>query len=362
MGRWALVSSVLPLGVLVIVHEMGHFVVARWMGVRILRFSIGFGPRLLTWTRGHTEYAVSAIPLGGYVKMAGEQDAEGPPEPWDYRAQSVGRRAAIIAAGPVVNYLLAALSLWTVFVIGYPELLPIVGKVMPEMPAAAAGLETGDRIRAIDGVPVRTWEDMTKVIYRSPGRALALDVDRGGSFRTITVQPKPRTIPGPLGQPKEVGLIGIAPSGEFATYRVSPLKAVTRTIEQQNEWVAQTFAAFWLLFTGKLAPQDSVIGPIGILYLTSEALRLGFSPVLFLISLFSLSLAIFNLLPIPILDGGHLFFLAMERFRGKPVSLQVQERSAQVSFVLLMALVLMICISDVSRFGLLEKVTGWFSK
>ena len=358
----ALVVSVFLLGLLVIVHELGHFVVARWAGVRILRFSVGFGPRLFAWTRGHTEYAVSGIPLGGYVKMAGEQRAEGAPEPYEYRAKPVGVRVGIIFAGPFINYVVALASLWVVFIVGFPELLPVVGRVMPDMPAQAAGLRVGDRILAIDGQPMGTWEEMTKAIYRSPDVPLTLDIERAGATLQVTVRPKPRVVADPYGRPSQVGLIGVAPSGEFVTTKVGPLAAVGRTIVQQNEWTVQTFTALWLLATGKLGLRDSVTGPIGIVYLTSEAVRMGLSPLLFLISLFSLSLAIFNLLPIPILDGGHLFFLALEKLRGRPVSLLIQERSAQVSFVLLMSLVLVICIGDLSRFGLLDKLAHWWGK
>ena len=354
--------SLLVLGLLVIVHELGHFVVARWAGVRILRFSMGFGPRLLTWTRGHTEYAVSAIPLGGYVKMAGEQRGEETHEPWEYLSKPIGTRASIVFAGPFVNYLVALVSLWVVFVIGYPELLPVVGSAVEGMPAQAAGLQEGDRIQAIDGHAVRTWDEMTRLIYQAPGQPLAFRVERGGALQTVTIIPRPKPTTDPFGQRKTIGLIGIAPSGIFASYRVGPLEAVGRAFHQQYEWTSQTLLALWSMVMGRVSLRDSVTGPIGIIYLTSEAVRMGFAPLLFLVSLFSLSLALFNLFPIPILDGGHLFFLAIEQLRGRPVSVNIQERSAQVSFVLLMALVLMICINDVSRFGLFEKVAGWVGK
>ena len=142
----------------------------------------------------------------------------------------------------------------------------------------------------------------------------------------------------------------------------SPLAAAGRTLQKQGEWASQTLLSLWFMLTGKLSLRDSVTGPIGIIYLTSEAVQMGIVPLLFLISLFSLSLAIFNLFPLPILDGGHLFFLAVEKLRGRPVSMNVQERAAQVSFVLLMTLVLVICINDVNRFGLMEKIGGWIKR
>ena len=352
-------ASLLVLGLLVIVHETGHFLVARWAGVRVLRFSFGFGPRLLAWTRGHTEYAVSAIPLGGYVKMAGEQRTEQTNQPWEYLSKPIGTRALIVFAGPFVNYLVALLSLWVVFVIGYPELLPDVGRIIDGMPAQTAGLQTGDRITAVDGRAVHTWDEMTKIIYSSPGRSLAFRVARGGAEQTVAITPRAKTTTDSFGRQRTIGQIGIAPSGAFHAYRIGPVAAIGRTISQQNEWVAQTMLALWSMFTGRISVRDSVTGPIGIVYLTSEAVRMGIAPLLFLVSLFSLSLAIFNVFPIPILDGGHLFFLAVEKLRGKPVSSNVQERSAQVSLVLLVALVLAICINDVNRFGLLEKLLNW---
>ena len=353
----AALTSLLLLGFLVIVHELGHFLVARWSGVRILRFSVGFGPRVLAWTRGPTEYAVSAIPLGGYVKMAGEQRKESY-ESWEYLAKPVGTRALIVLAGPLVNYLVAFASLWLVFVIGYPELLPEVGKVMESMPAQAAGIQAGDHIRSINDRPIKTWEQMTTAIYDAPGRMLTIQLEREGLARLVTVTPQAKRITDPFGRPKTIGLIGIAPSGAFQSYRVGPLAAFGRAWQQQGEWTVQTLLALWSTMTGKLALRDSVTGPIGLVYLTSEAVRMGLGPLLFLVSLFSLSLAIFNLFPVPILDGGHLLFLAIEKLRGKPVSVNVQERSFQVSFVLLMALIVVICINDVARFGLFEKVIG----
>ncbi len=355
----AALVSVFVLGLLVVVHEFGHFVAARWAGVRVLRFSVGFGPRLFAWTRGDTEYAVSAIPLGGYVKMAGENHTEQAPQPWEYLAKPVRTRAAIVFAGPLVNYLVALLTLWVMFVTGFPELLPIVGKVIDHMPAQAVGLQVDDRVLAINDQSIRTWDELTKLIYRSPNQPLTLRLRRADATTTVTVTPKPKSITDPFGQTKTVGLIGISPSGEFQATRVGPIAAIGRTFHQQNEWVGQTFLSLWSMATGKISMRDSVTGPIGIIFLTSEAVRLGWAPLLSLVSLFSLSLAIFNVFPIPILDGGHLFFMLLEKLRGTPVSPVIQERSAQVSFVLIIAMVLMICVNDISRFGLLDKVLEW---
>ena len=354
------IVSIFILGILVIVHEAGHFVVARMAGVRVLRFSMGFGPRLFTWRRGHTEYAVSAIPLGGYVKMAGEQQEGRTHQPWEYLSKPVSIRALIVAAGPFVNYLVAVLSLWVVFIIGYPELLPIAGKVVPNMPAASVGLQPGDHIESIDGEALQTWDEMTAIIHRSPGQALRFGIRRQDHMLPIVITPLSKTVVDPLGHSTTVGQIGIQPNGEFRALKLPPVQAAVRAWQQHLAWLKQTFLALWSMLTGHLSMRDSVTGPIGIVMLTSEAVKLGISPVLFLISLFSLSLSVFNLFPIPILDGGHLLFLAIERLRGRPVSLAVQERSIQVGFALLLTLVVVVCANDLSRFGLFEKVAGWF--
>lgn len=354
--------SVSILGLLVLVHELGHFLVARWSGVRILRFSIGFGPKLLSWTRGQTEYALSAIPLGGYVKMAGEQRTEHSRAPWEYLSKPIGIRARIVFAGPFVNYLVALVSLWVVFLIGFPELLPEVGTVLDKTPAQAAGMQRGDRIQAVDGQPISTWDEMTKRIYAAPNQPLTFLVERAGISLTLTMTPTPKAITDPFGRPKTVGMIGIAPSGTFHATRVGPVAAIGRSVAQHNEWIGQTLLALWSILRGRLSMRESMTGPIGIVFLTSEAVRMGIAPLLFLVSLFSLSLALFNLFPIPILDGGHLLFLAIEKLRGRPVSAIIQERSVQVGFALLLAFVLIVCINDVNRFGLVEKLFGWLNR
>lgn len=344
--------SVLILGLLVLIHELGHFFAAKLVGVRVLRLSIGFGPRLFHWTSGDTEYAVSLIPLGGYVKMAGEQQEERAHQPWEYLSKSTGARAGIIIAGPFMNWVLATVCLWTVFVIGYPELLPVVGEVKPGTPALAAGLQKGDRILAIDGQPLSTWEVMTKAISDAPERPVRLDVQRQGAVQAVTLTPKREAFTDPFGRERAVGRIGISPSGDFEFVKVSPAAAVGRTAHQEAEWLGQTLYSLWAMCTGRLSVRDSMTGPIGILHLTSDAVRMGIRPLLFFISLISLMLSLFNVFPVPVLDGGHLLFLLLEKLRGKPVSLSVQERAAQVSLAVLVLLVLVTCVNDVNRFWL----------
>lgn len=355
------VISILVLGLLVLLHEFGHFVVARWFGVRVERFSVGFGPVLWRWKPGETEYAVSLLPLGGYVKLAGEHQTERQHAPDEFLSKPTGARAAIIFAGPLVNALISVVALWTVLVVGYPELLPKVGRLLDDMPAKAAGLQLGDRVTAINGKPIRTWEELTQTVYRSPEIPLALQIDRNGAPVEITISPKAKDIRDPFGRHKSVGLIGVAPNGEFETYRLGPLEASRMTMTKQAEWLSQIALSLWSMVTGRMSMRESLTGPIGIMVLTSEAARMGFGPLLYLMSIFSLSLAVFNLFPIPVLDGGHLLFLALERLRGRPVSLRVQERSAQVSMALLLFLVMIVCANDLQRLGVIDKVKGWIT-
>ena len=358
MMAWLI--SIFVLSVLVLTHELGHFLVARWSGVRVTRFSIGFGPTLVRWQHGQTEYALSALPLGGYVKMAGEHRSEQAHEPWEFLSKPAGVRARIVVAGPLVNYLVSLLSLWTVLVIGYPELLPTVGRLVDDMPAKAAGMQVGDRILAVEGQAIHTWDELTQVIHRSPNRPLTLQCERRGATLTVAVTPVARQQVDPFGRTHVVGLMGVAPCEAFTTYRLAPLEAIPKTLSKQLEWAGQMGLSLWSMFTGRVSMQESLTGPIGIVYMTSEAVRMGLGALLYLVSVFSLSLAIFNVFPIPVLDGGHLFFLAVEKLRGRPLSLRVQEQATRISLAILMTLVVLVCISDVNRLGLVDKLRGWW--
>ncbi len=350
-------SSLIVLGLLIIVHELGHLLVARMSGVRVLRFSIGFGPQLFTWTKGHTEYAVSAIPLGGYVKMAGEQRSEQTAAPWEYLSKPASTRASIVFAGPFVNYLVSFVLLWIVCLVGFPVLVPTIGRVIDHSPAATAGLQVGDHLVEVDGHRVTTWDEMTEMIHNAPDRPIAVLLQRGAETHRLLVTPEPGRGQDLFGRSKAG--IGIGPAGESTAQRYGPLAALRQTLQVQRRQLEQTFTGLALVFSGKLPLKDSVAGPIRIMTETSAFMRLGLVPALLWMSALSLSLSIFNVLPIPILDGGHLFFLLIEQLRGRPVSIGVQERSTQVSFVLLMALIVFVCINDLDQIGLLGKIASW---
>ncbi|MBI3312014.1 MAG: RIP metalloprotease RseP, partial [Candidatus Omnitrophica bacterium] len=233
------------------------------------------------------------------------------------------------------------------------------GRVMDDMPAHVAGIQIGDRVLAINGQPIKTWDELTAIVHEAPQRPLGFQIDRGGTTLAVTLTPKPSQTKDPFGRTRTVGLVGVAPSGAFGTYRVGPLEAVGRTVKKELEWTEQIGLSLWSLFMGRVSMQDSLTGPIGIVYMTTEAARMGVAPLIYLVSLFSLSLAIFNLFPIPVLDGGHLLFLALEKLRGRPVSLRIQEKATQVSLAALLLIAVLVCVNDIQRLGLVDKLREW---
>ncbi len=327
------------LSVSILVPELGHFLMARRFGVRVERFSIGFGPVLLKWRPGETEYALSLLPLGGYVKMAGEQPAERTGAAWEYGSRPVWQRAAIVVVGPLVNYVTGILLFTAVFWIGAPTLMPVVGEVMAGYPAARAGFQSGDRLVAIDGRPVDTWEAVTARVRRQvSGAAIQILIRRAGQEQTVTVHPQVKTGPGVFGHATRVAVIGMTPSGEVQLVRLRLPAAAAAGVRRT-----------WTL-----------TGPVGIFYLTSSAAHLGRRYLAQLFAVLSVSLAIFNLLPIPALDGGHLAFLGWEGLRRRPASLRVQETMGQVGMVMLLGMLLMVTYNDLAKYQVVQRVTHFF--
>ena len=341
--------AVVVLGALIFVHELGHFLVAKRAGVSVLKFSLGFGPRIAGFSRGGTEYLLSAIPLGGYVKMLGEDPKE---EVTDrersFSAKSVGWRSLIILAGPGFNFLLAVVIFWVVFMIGVPTLTTKVGDVMQGFPAHDAGLLRGDRIVAIDGRPLEKWEELATQIHKSPGRPVRLTVERAGHRFDLVVAPKPTKQKNLFGEEQEIGLLGIAPAEEFLTERTNPITAFGMAVYKTYDLSRLILLTFVKLIQG-VVPARTLGGPLLVAQIAGEQARLGILNLLFFAALLSINLAILNLLPIPILDGGHLFFSLIEAVRGKPVSLKKREVAQQVGLVLLVALMIFAFYNDIFR-------------
>ncbi len=356
-------AFIFTLGAIVMIHEWGHFIVARFVGVKVERFSFGFGPVLWKKQGAQTEYVLSLLPLGGYVKLAGETDNEkrGPAKPWEYRGRPIGDKAAIILAGPLINYLLGFTLFFTVFVLGTGTLTPRVGRLMKDYPAAAAGLRVGDLITAVNGRPVQTWEEMTHAVQNSPD-GVTLAVDRDGTHFDKIIQPKISEQPPLFGKAKRIGMIGVAPSGEVVVRRYSVPRAFVKAGQQVWLLTTSTIFALWSMATGAMPLKESFTGPIGIFQITASVAQKGIIPLLQLIAILSTSIGFFNLLPVPVLDGGHLLFLVLEKWRGKPVSERAQENCVKVGMGLLLALLAVVTYNDLVRMGVFARLTQWFSR
>jgi regulator of sigma E protease len=446
-----LVSAVVALGILIFIHELGHFLVAKAVGVGVERFSLGFGPRLWAFRRGETEYCVSAVPLGGYVKMTGEEahgeDAIHPgtapgalDERKSFARKPLWARFLIVFAGPGMNFVLAAAIFSFVFAaVGVPVLPAVVGRVLPDSPAAQAGLRTqdeiaavdgqpvrhwgeieervarsegrplaltvrragqprqatltarrtpvrtpfgepaeawtlgagpylppvvgevqggmpaaeagvlpGDRIAALDGAPVETWDELADAISRRPGQALTLTVERDGSRLDVAVTPRVVTERDPLGQETQVGRIGIARAATQTFLRSDPLTAVARGVARTWDVTALTVVSIGKLVTGAL-PASSIGGPLQISMAAGQQAQQGFVSYAFFLALISVNLAILNLLPVPMLDGGHLLFFVIEAILGRPLSVRKREIAQQIGLALLLLLMVFALFNDITR-------------
>lgn len=452
-----ILSFVLVIGVLILIHELGHFFVARWTGVGVERFSIGFGPVLLRWRGKETEYCLSAIPMGGYVKMMGE---ESPMEgggglAYDPRKAFAGKplwaRFLIVFAGPGMNFVLAAVIATIVLATaGRPVWPPVLGKVAGDGPAAAAGLTTGDAVAAIDGRAVTYWEDVERAVAGSDGRPLGVVVRRNGEEREATITPRRRTVPDPIfREPKEVWDIGTGPRAipqinavtadspaaraglqvgdvvrevagvpvyspeelveqirtrpgqtfpmtverEGRTFAVSvtpeavterspageeteigkiqagiatkavafeaydPIRAVWYGLRWTRDTTVITMKGLWKLVVGTIE-RTNIGGPIQIASMAGQQAREGIVQLAMFTAVISVNLAILNLLPIPMLDGGHLLFFLIEAILGRPLSLRKREMAQQIGLVLLLALMGFAVYNDLVRIGALKLFGG----
>lgn len=441
------VPFVVVIGVLILIHELGHFIVARRMGVGVERFSIGFGPILLRWRGKETEYCLSAVPLGGYVKMMGEEnplegEGSGVVDPAkSFSLKPLAARFLIVFAGPGMNFVLAAVIFAALFmVVGRPVLPSTVGPIRDGGPAAKAGLRGGDRITAVDVTPVASWEDLlgaiqagggetrqitfvrdgrehraaltparTKVadffgderelwdigarpfhvkigevvpgeaaskaglragdivvaldgaqvlsfdelaeqIQKRAGKATELTLERAGRPLTVTVVPQPVKDRRLSGEEVKVGRIGIKPAPVVITYaRSNPIVAVGQGALKTGEVTVVTVVGLWKIVTGRLSASN-IGGPIQIAQVAAEQARHGLGSLAFLTAAISVNLAVLNLLPVPMLDGGHLFFFVIEAVRGRPLSLRKREVAQQVGFFLLLLLMVFAVYNDLSRF------------
>jgi regulator of sigma E protease len=354
---YSILAAVVGLGVLIVFHEFGHFLLAKLSGVGVLTFSVGFGPKLWVKKKGDTEYALSAFPLGGYVKMVGE-DPEEEVKAVDlersFAHKSLLKRTAIVAAGPGFNLLLAVFLLMVVFLFyGVPVLSNLVGAVEPDSPAAQAGIQKGDRIVAVDGQAVTAWDDLSSAIKQSGGQPLALRVQRSGEEVAMTVQPRKREVKNIFGELKEDWMIGIG--SQVSIQKGDPGLAVSKAFVQTYEYSKLTLIGLYKMITREVSPRN-LGGPILIAQMAGQQAQEGIGSFLAFLAVLSINLGVLNLLPVPVLDGGHLFFFAVEAIIGRPVSLKYREKAQQVGIFLLLLLMIFAFANDIFR--LFEKPVG----
>ena len=436
----SLLAFLFVLGVLVFVHELGHFVMARRLGIRVLTFSLGFGPKLLKVRRGDTEYCVSAIPLGGYVRMAGENPEDRHTGSGDeFMSKTKWERFLVLVMGPAMNLVLAVLVMWLVLYQGadvpaYEQQPPVVGRVVEDSPAARAGIAVGERIVSVAGRAVDTWDALFVAVLPRAEREISVVVrDAGNRERTLDIVPDARTefAMGDLGVGPEMRaqIIDVAPGepadragieagdvileidGEpvagdalverisgnagtplamtlerggrvervtvtpvargdravigvgFSPYEVRTVEpglveAFGMSLERNYEWSGLIFQTLWGLLTAETSPRQ-LVGPVGIAQLSGGAAQVGWVALFSLMAMISLNLGILNLLPIPVLDGGHIFIMAMEGVTRRDFSMRVKERMLQAGLVVLMMLMVTVIYNDLTRIQWIEALIPW---
>lgn len=363
----SLLGYVIPflfvLTLVVFFHELGHFWVARRAGVRVLTFSLGFGPELFGFNDRHgTRWKVSAVPLGGYVKFYGDEDAASVPDQQalarmseaerreSFFFQPVKWRAAIVAAGPIANFILAIVIFSFVFmVLGRPVSAPRVDQVSPGSAAEAAGFKAGDLVLEIDGTKVESFADMQRVVGIHAGQPLVFRVERGGAEVTLTATPELKEVKDGFGNVHRTGLLGISRSlaeGDVTIHRYGPLEAVGMGVQETWFVVARTFDYLGGLVAGRESA-DQLGGPIRIAQVSGQVATFGIGALLSLAAVLSVSIGLLNLFPIPMLDGGHLLFYAFEAVRGRPLSARTQDIGFRIGLALVLMLMIFATWNDV---------------
>jgi regulator of sigma E protease len=345
-------SFIVVLGVLIFVHEVGHFIFAKLFGVGVEKFSLGFGPKLVGWKKGETEYLISAFPLGGYVKMVGEgDDAELSEEEKSrsFAEKPPLKRIAIVVAGPLFNLLFAMLIYVIVFMVGVPVPTARIGEVLQDKPAARAGLKVNDIITAINGKQVKKWDDFASVIVDGKGEPVDLQVRRGTAILSLHIVPESQTVKNLFGESVTSPLIGVKPSKETLIERVGPLDAVINGGVLTWSYIKLTFLSLVKIFE-RVVSFKTLGGPIMIAVLSGQQAAAGAVSFFAFMALLSINLGVLNLLPIPVLDGGHLFFFLYELIFRKPVRIRTREIAQQVGLVLLVSLMFFATYNDIERY------------
>jgi regulator of sigma E protease len=358
-----LVPFLFVLTIVVFFHELGHFLIARWAGVKVLTFSLGFGPELAGFNDRHgTRWKISAVPLGGYVKFFGDDSEASTPsletlgnmtaeeQASSFHHQSVGPRAAIVAAGPIANFLLAivifaGMSLY----FGKPNSIPRVDVVQADSVAASSGFQVGDVVVSIDGNAIESFADMQRIVSTNAGSKLSFKLMRNGAPVTLSATPALKEVKDIFGNSHRIGVLGIQYNAQPSDPKTSPvgyLESLKIGVEQVWFIIESTFKFVGSLFVGAGSTQD-LGGPLRIAQLSGQAASLGFQFLLQLCAALSVSIGLLNLFPVPLLDGGHLLFYSVEAVRGRPLSPRAQEMGARIGLGLVLMLMVFVTYNDI---------------
>lgn len=363
---------ILILSVLIVVHEAGHFLAARKVGVKVEQFALGFGPRVYSRVINGTEVCLCAIPLGGFVKMSGDERSLCKGGGDEYFSKSHGHRALIVLMGPVVNYCLAYICFVLVFMIGAIDLdatqknVPaIIGKVVAGSPAQKSGLSPGDRIQAADGKVFANWSEMQDYIASAGEKPVIVTYLRAGQSNSLTLIPEFHQSKDLFGREHRVSRIGIQPpelssADKLVVKRYGFFAAWGKGAEELWSVTTRTYGALWDMVTGQRSAKEGMTGLIGIFFIIKFAAGVGVSFLLHVVGVISASLAIFNLLPVIPLDGGHLAFIALEKIRGKALSVKAEDLIARLGFALIIALAVFVFYLDFERIGLIDRFLKLF--
>jgi regulator of sigma E protease len=360
---WQILVFLCVLSLVVFVHEMGHFLIGRWCGVRVLVFSIGFGPELIGFNdRFGTRWKIAAIPLGGYVKFFGDESVASTPDlprlasmdagdkAQSFMGQSVVKRSAIVAAGPIANFLLAIVIFAGIFMVyGKQSMTARVDSVQADSAAAAAGFQPGDLVLAINGSAVADFADMQRIVSDSAGEPLEVTIERDGSPRVLKATPALKEVKDGFGNVHRIGILGITRSmapDELKFQPVSPPQAVLLGLQEAWFVIDHTLSYIGGVIVGHKAP-DQLSGPIGIARIVGQAASISFSTVLNITAVISVSIGLLNLFPIPLLDGGHLLFYLIEATRGRPLSDRAQEIGFRVGLAIVLMLMIFATFNDI---------------
>lgn len=367
---FTIASFVAMLGVLVTVHEFGHYIAGRAFGVRADVFSIGFGKELLGVTdRRGCRWKVSALPLGGYVKFAGDMNAASMPSPEvaamsleeravTLNAQPLWARAVIIAAGPAINFAFAIAIFAVLFAtLGRSVVPPVVAGVQPGSAAAAAGIHAGDRFVSIDGTPVERFDDLARVVAINTGHAVLASVKRADQTLHLVITPKVMQERDEFGNPYTVGRLGIAFAGKAERERMGPLRAIAVATKQTFDLVPVMAKGIWQVIAGERRFSE-LRGPVGMAQVVGQQASLGWQSFVPFVALISINLGFINLLPIPVLDGGHLAMYALEGVRRRPLGKRAQELAFMSGFALLLTFMFLKTVNDLGSFGLWRHLAG----